>query len=500
MKSTPGHNKGRSKRQIVHVNIIHMRLGFNHYFVLVWSTAIFALPLCITLFVYSLQFVTTGDKVLGVLGAALLLLWAVLLRLHGPRVLIRSGAWPAICNSLDTTPRSTEELLTSLEFLRARGVNLASISIVGSGWGYFLKRKRASSPRLFMHKLTGSEQSLTCETRWLGGTTIAEVNRSLKRASGKTLPSHPTMDYITIGSWFAMGNHGNEGPLGCDSAQLFKSAMCIDLNHCAPSPFTYESYEDLRMAFDCTGTNSNLCILSVTLREDKLKLAGYPLQKRGYEIGSLDLNKTESWFDSPSVLRVLFQGGARKYAIGLTWGAIYDKSSTHWDPHLCSIFCQYAQVDTCSVLGGCHENMDQFNGKVSWSDANRWMPAILPIEAVFVVLGNYTNFEIVFRFDRENTAAVIHKLSMKCVELHRKFGGRSEIRCMGRGSAVYLDVSLRRTQYFVEPFNMLSSHFNVCRVALHPGKFTVGNTGPCVVLPLALILSPEAATHSTSLS
>lgn len=179
------------------------------------------------------------------------IVYTIVLRTHSPRVLIRSGAFPALCRG-DATPRTVDELLVAVEQLRTRLGKPPPI--VNAGWGSFLQRYGPPAPRIFLHQFKGRFQGET--DAWLAGTTIAAIQSELKkRTPSRTLEAHPTMDYIGVGSWFARANHGNAGDAGVGTAEVFGAAGVVDMMNQA-QPITMASiqrvndYKILRRMFD----------------------------------------------------------------------------------------------------------------------------------------------------------------------------------------------------------------------------------------------------------
>ena len=77
------------------------------------------------------------------------------------------------------------------------------------------------------------------------------------------------------------------------------------------------------------------------------------------------------------------------------------------------------------------------------------------------------NFEVLFKLDAPLDGNTLYKLTQAGIAVHKKHGGRSEIR-YGRPSAnsiVYYDVSIRNN--FNAVFQMLKDAMGVTRCALH---------------------------------
>ena len=461
-----------------------MTFSYNLFFVCVWGCVTLTVPLAITCFVWA-----TLDKEYGVgygIGVASLL-YTVLMRFHGSRVLVRSGAWPSwFCG--DYYPRNEEELRQACKDCIKKYKR--SPSIVGAGWAYFLWRQGARKPRLFLYKfkglVNGKEDSLLPKSeRWASGTTITAVNDYYEKlkfqgneggpVKGYTLSTHPTMDYISLGSWFACGNHGNGGGKALGSSETMHMARVLDMRDDSIDTCTYEQ---VRQRFDsCDATN--FCIIDISFKN---LVPNKMVQKRALKVNNVQT--ANEWLDDTSYLRVLFQGAARDYSLGLQWKDVYSETD-HVDPHCCSVFSQWVQADVCSAWMGCLEPLTSFQGKSYYRDANRWIPALLPLMETYIVLRGYRNFEVVFRPGHIVSGVYLDCLTRKLRQLHEEVGGRSEIR-YGTSSAdqvLFLDCVF--TNKFGRVFEMLHS-IGVTEVALHPGKHHP-ETNPCNRVTLASV-------------
>ncbi len=381
--------------------------------------------------------------------------WAFMVRQRGSKIAIRVAAWPGWCmGDMTPTPCSPEVLLAKLDGMP---------TIVGSGWGYFLKRYMTPAPRLFMHAFTGpmpgERRKKPTQRRWASGTTLDTIIHAFKK-EGYVLPSHPSNTDITIGSWFAMGNHGNSGDAGRGSSTAFKDATVIDLYQ--KKIFFNVTNARLRAWFDKHPRRYLIVDVAFqNLERDR------DIQKRGIEI-PLDMPQTgeqaaEDWLQAGAILRVCFLGAARSMAIGIRWEEPYQMTS-HRDPHCCSRFCTFMQADVCSICCGCHESMKHWNGVTLLSEANQWVPPILPFNSLLVVLQGYRNFEIVC--DIQLDGKILWTLMKKLKDMHDEFGGRTEIRYGTR----YLFLDMVMTSGFQTPFIILDE-LGVEKIALHPGKW-----------------------------
>lgn len=444
-----------------------MTCAYSTWFVLIWGSVVLSIPTAIGLFVWllltSVPHEDRDAERIVVLSIAVILLIACSIGLmqHSCRVLIRSGAFPAWCRG-DVYPRDEVDLLQAIVDIKRREGRFPAI--VGGGWGFFLKRYGPTAPRVFTHHFTG--QVPNQPRRWRAGTTIATVNKHFLKI-GKTLPSHPTMAYISIGSWVSCANHGNDG-----DAQTVNSIELVTILDMESNATRRVKYVDARRVFDAD-FERRYCVLDVSFNVVDNKI----VQKRGILV--TDPQSAADWLAPDATLRLLFIGAARDYAIGLRWERPYDEDPHH-DPHVCSRFCQFVQVDVCSVFGGYHEPMSKYNGKSSLYNANRWTPPISPLATIGVVLSGIVNFEIFFRLNRALDGDTLFAFVDRSIAMHKKIGGRSEIR-YGRpssGTVVHWDISLSCGHD--APFKLLSDHLGVKRVAMHPGKYDVSTTAPCV--------------------
>jgi len=397
---------------------------------------------------------------------------------------VRAGTWPSLgCG--DAYPTTEAEAIAAVACIkRAYGRNP---EVVGSAWGFFILRRGPVGPRVYTHRFTGLQQDTD---RWAAGTTINALVKHYE-AMGRTFTTHPTMDYISVGAWFAMGNHGNGGnhPLTKGSSGTLQDAHVLDMDSGRVMTMDYPA---LRRAFDASPRSYFL--LSVAFKEEAM-IDDIWLQKEGIVVDSA--HSAERWLAPDAHLRVMFQGAGRAYAIGARWNAapttfVPERGVHHIDPHCCQRWCFYTQMDICSVTCGYHESMSTFNGYTTYTNANRWMPSLYPIETVFVVLSGYRNFELIFRLPYALTGVTLWPLVRALIKMHNEIGGRSEIRYGSNrvDTPVFLDMALTRD--FDRPFRLLYHQFGVREVALHPGKFWPGSTHPCRRVPQAAVYGMDA--------
>lgn len=446
-----------------------MSLFYNLHFILLWLPAILAIP---TIFVAGLVAVLNPNDVsvivLAISVGAIALFWTIYLRLHGSRVLVRAGAWPVCGYVVPTTEDKVKKYANNIY-----RNNSVYPEVVGSGWGYFLYRRGARSPRIFLHKFTGRNK----DGSWRSGTTINAVQNFLlktKDAQGRrspmTLSSHPTMDFISVGAWFSCTNHGNEGDASPKTSKMLEFADVFDVKLNTTKRVT--SYEEMRNMFD-GDEKRRFIVLSVKL---KGVVENTDVQKRGIVIDGEDA--VAEWMNLDAKMRLLFVGAARDHGIGLTWSTPYNPGiHGKRDPHCCSRFTTFFQVDVCSAVVGCYESsyvkkgnvklLTKFTGVSTLRDANAWMPTIWPWQTVPLVLFGQRNFEVFFRLD-DPTPSNLWNIIEKAIKMHSRWGGRSEFRMARLNGTVCWDVSMRSN--FDKAFAVLAD-FGVKKISLHNGKF-----------------------------
>jgi len=448
---------------------------YDTFYVLIWGTAVLAIPTSIGLMIWLVLTIVPHEDdhtvriVLLSLAVLLLLAWTIGLRRHGIRVLIRAGAFPGWCMG-DRYPHDELEFRQAVIDTKQRYNR--NPAVVGGGWGFFLKRRGPPAPRIFTHNFKGL---LAGESnRFHAGTTIHAVNKHLLK-SGKTLPSHPTMDFISLGSWVSCANHGNDGD--SQTTNAIESVTILDMNTNATKR---TGYFEARRLFD-SDFEGKFCVLDVSFNDVDNRV----VQKRGILVN--DAQSAADWLAPGAALRLLFLGAARGYGIGLRWEKPYGHD-THPDPHCCSRVCQFVQVDVFSVFCGWHEKMEKYAGKTSLYEANHWTPSIYPIMNIGLIFTGILNFEIFFLLTQPLDGNTLFKLTSTVIKMHKRLGGRSEIRYAspGANTIVHWDISLRK-QHFPAAFKLLYETLGVSQVAVHPGKCDVQDTAPCTRVPVSAL-------------
>jgi hypothetical protein len=112
------------------------------------------------------------------------------------------------------------------------------------------------------------------------------------------------------------------------------------------------------------------------------------------------------------------------------------------------------------------------------------MPAVLPIATISVLLSGIRNFELVFLLGEPLNGNLMFELMTKMIQLHKRFGGRSEFRYGSPGPNTPLFMDCAMSAGFESVFSMLHNDFGIKQAALHPGKFSLP-IGPLKRVPLA---------------
>ena len=185
----------------------------------------------------------------------------------------------------------------------------------GSRW--YLKRHGPPAPRIFTHHMRGRVERNS--QRWLAGSTIAAVNKVLEKR-GKTLPSHPTLDYIAIGAWIAASNHGNSADSSNNDESAIQDVKLLDMRQ---NTTEIVSFKEARRRFS-GARKGDYCVVDVAFNP----VDNRDVQKMGIVMDSPEA--AAQWLAPGTLLRMAFLGAARPHAIGLRWSAPYS-DTTH--PH-----------------------------------------------------------------------------------------------------------------------------------------------------------------------
>lgn len=390
----------------------------------------------------------------------LLLIPLIILRLDCVRVRIRTLR----CGGCYNSPRTRDGMI--------KACSNKKVTVVGQGWHFFLQRKGAPGKIVFTQRFKDpyplkDPYTYKNVTYYPCGMTIGALAKKMKK-EGKAFWSMPSYENISVGAWIMDWNHGSQGIDGNPSDHAFDMVDYLDTNDNEKQ----DKYEDINR-------DDIKCLLGVSIDKTKLN------DNKTYEKSAMIVNSEEDmkeWL-KPCVQRVLFIG---RQNIGVVWREKTREADTgccpalHKDPHLCSRFCLWFQIDPLNFLDKCgccnlfsclQEDMKAYNSLVDNYTINRLVPYIATVMTVFAC--STYNFEIfvdlgivkgVAAFVKERTT-FLHNLVQ---ELSGIKSGRFEIRYGSR--FLFIDVSLKSG--FERPFEILQG-LGVKEYALHKGKYQV---------------------------
>ena len=375
----------------------------------------------------------------------LLLIPFVFLRLDYVRVRIRTLT---CCGS---SPSTRKELIEACK---------GDVTVVGQGWHFFLKREPPSKQVVFTSRFH-KPYKVEGKTYYPCGMTIHALAKLFKEK--QAFYSLPSYENISLGAWIADWNHGSQGDEGQPSDHAFDKVDYIPKKG-QPKQV---AYSELNRA-DIT------CILGVSINSDNLNF------NKLYEKKAMEITDDMSQWLQPCFQRVLFIG---RKSIGVTWKSSERKASKwqccskkfHHDPHLCSRFCLWFQIDPlnyndecgcCSLFNCFQENLSDYNSLVSNYHINRLVPYVATIMTVFTC--STYNFEIFvdLKDKFKNKEKELEFFNNLHTELRDIQSGRSELRYGSR--YLFIDVSLKNG--FERPFKVLRE-LGIKEYALHKGKY-----------------------------
>lgn len=377
------------------------------------------------------------------------LFFSLLLRLRWSRIRARVGC------------RAGAEPTTQKEILRL--FKSSDWTPVGSGWDFYQQRRVPSKKALYLHNFCSEFpaekklQGAMSKHWWKSGTTIGKVAlyyKSLNRA----FPSLPSIEQATLGAWIWSGSHGSSGDTGRPSNSCFEYVHYLNKTN------------ELRVVNYKEFNNQDaLVILHVSFQIESLEF-NFWLHKRALKINPLDATWGVTQWLRPSYQRALFVGIR---IIGLQWTKEKLGSKVeHVDPHCCGRFCLWIQADPCNaVCGCCMEPMEHYASKVRLYEVNRFVPPVWRTSLLALAGVSHRNYEIFCRLPPRATSPreinlFFANLVQGLFQLHKKYGGRTELRFSSK--ILFVDVSL--TRQFDSVFNALEE-LGVTAYALHEGKF-----------------------------
>ena len=316
--------------------------------------------------------------------------------------------------------------------------------MVGQGWHYFLQRKSAGRV-LFTYNFTGRYVHKGVEY-WASGTLIGTIAKYY-RARGKAFWSMPSYENISLGAWLVDINHGSQGDLGKPSSYSFEMVDYVD----SMGVVRQDRYKETAALGCVLGVSFHRLSNNIDLEKECL-----------FMTDDMTLEDVDDWLN-PSVQRVLFIG---KRAIGVVW-RYPSGESLHRDPHCCSRFCLWFQIDPWNVCCRCAiESKERYHSLQPLYHVNRLVPYIFPVMTLFACF--HLNYEVIVDMQGFKPAETILSLYRGL----RDLPGRFELR-FGR-RFLFVDVSMTRDLEL--PFEVLRG-LDFREYALHKGKYQVDYRG-----------------------
>jgi hypothetical protein len=416
---------------------------------------------------------------------------ALLLRLRlanaGARARMLSGNSPFGCFRAPRTPDEFADQLYETWLATGRRPE-----VVGSGWGWFIGRARASNA-VYTHKLKGRVGEFT----FLAGTELRVVEAAIRKAHGRTFWSTPTMQRISVGSWLARSCHGNSGAAGKPSSYAAARVLVVDLTtlQAARAGPRWLDYATIKHEFDARPGQH--AIVAVELEPDRMPM-NFWLQKRRTDVTPDPFTTSQGlreWLTPEAVLRVLFFGAARRdLAIGVVYAPFDPEEDTsdtrrecgccgrmipHVDPHGCSAASMSMQLDTCSLICGWYEKAKRsWRGIILLSDANAFSPDPSWLGfPILSLLSGTVNFELIFVLPQlvaptpRSQELRVQKLCNALFAVYRKVWGRSELRMGSLDKGLVFVDCVARERDAARIVTAIKPHAHAGTVALHDAKF-----------------------------
>ena len=441
------------------------RAAYSTCFALVWGVSILAIPAVPILLVVALTSSEPGVNAASAVLAGLLLLFALYTR-YWPRIKhqIRAGVFPlSLC---DAVPSTEADFILACRAAAKRG----KLCVVSHGWSFYLSKVRATGNRVWTLKYKGQKEN----GAWKSGTTIAQVNKALAE-KGRALPSRPTMQYASLGSWIATCSHGHPGTetVGMDWVDTAR------VLHVDTGEISQDGPVELLAKFGTKELEGKHVVLDVRLAT----VSNSMLERFARRIDTIE---STTWWMAGTHVRIMFIGTAG--SLGIVWSSTNSTEGKHMHPHCCAPFCFWWTVDCrpslpCASLG----DLNRFEGYGTLNAANGSInPTFYPILSIWGQLCCVYNLELFVPWSPNATqlASVVADI----YAFHRKYYGRTEMRM--DQTTVYFDISLRSISTFTLYFGMLKMNHGIATAAQHSGKFRMASLTPLKEISPAAAIRP----------
>ena len=405
-------------------------------------------------------------------AAVAMLAFFIYARLPAQRLRLRIGI--GFCgHSTDAAPATLRQLRSAAQSFRQKGTQP---TMVGGGWSNVLAWRTARGPCLLTRHLTGTVPG-TDDTVWYAGTQLVDANRVLAKR-GLQLINVPSYGCVTMGAWVATMGHGMTGGKFTHGL-LSVRARVLDLRT------GIETDDGPEMLLEKFGRGAEraaqFLVLTIDIGNSPTLVANGVALREGRWVRGVD---DAAWaLGKDAAMMVLFVG--RRKTLCLRWtpqpigaapvkggGALMD-----------------LQLALFATLGrGLGDPSGRGRSEKLSAGVLLFDLYLYPIFIFFYLLLGIANFEV-YTSDVAIAPALLLSLATSLQPVHRKHGGRTEIRVLGK--LLFLDCFAYGRAGQRAMLATLSAH-GVGKVALHPGKFAVRREDVADA-GLALISSHEVA-------
>lgn len=322
---------------------------------------------------------------------------------------------------------------------RARGIP------VGRGWSFVLGKSTRN-----VDAFTTLPKGHVVDQWWHAGTTIAEVQRHL-RSQGQSLAGHPSLLTATLGGWIFTSSHGSGGTLWTPA---FKRVKVLDHQ----DGDREQTLSHKREAFGDAYTIADQRRYTIV----QVEVQGVPNVLCERRIAALDtVTAAKTWLTTPSHLRLAFVD--RRGGTGLVWTPASGGASSWGLPAWLVSVLPFVPWST--VARTRHMHLDQ---------ANAFAPTP-PLWWATACTLLYTNVELFVYVTMDATMLV--QLTHELTEVHKRLGGRTDLR-YGPGK-LFVDLAVSRWTRLRPIFETIARVVGTDeRVAVHKGKFPVADVAP----------------------
>lgn len=352
-------------------------------------------------------------------------------------------------------PTNLGEARNAAQKLRVAGEHGA---VVGGAWSNVLQYRSTRGPRLHLRRLVGRAPERYGHQAWLAGTELMDVNRELAKA-GLQLLNVPSYGCVTVGAWVATQGHGMAGAK-TEQARIQVRAWVLDL---LTGIETDDGPEALLEKFGSGPVKAaQFMVLVVVLDESKALGREQALLR---QTKMLRVPEDVTWFlRKDTVARVVFVGNSK--ALAITWDDAKGRERRRGG----GVFKLQVLGFATTGWGGLLGSADNRDHTEKTSAVALFFHVFLnPLYIWFYLASGVVNFEA-YTTDVPITPEALLTLTTHLQDVHRRHGGRSELRVQGK--FLYVDGFAWNRRGIRATFAALAD-LGAKRVALHPGKYNL---------------------------